>query len=127
MLDASAGVEAALGTPAGAEVAVLMRERAPVAVPAHFDAECYTAFARMRRHGVLAPSALVAAVGWLMRAPADRVPLERLLPGVLMWVDRTSGADAFYAELAEQLDAALVTCDGPLSRAVPRAILVKRG
>ena len=116
VLDASAAVELFAHRAAGARVDGAIRDQA-VTVPGHFDIETYGALRRLERRGLLAPSALEAAVVALMRFAAQRVEPRVLLRAIHELGPRFAPADAAYVALARGLEAELVTCDEPLARA----------
>jgi len=116
VLDASAAVELLLRTAAGARTeAVLRGSRA--AVPAHFDAEVFSALGRLVRAGELKEERVEPLLGELARAPFDRYTLQPLLAPAWRLRHNLSLRDALYVALARRLGALLVTADGRLARA----------
>jgi predicted nucleic acid-binding protein len=124
VLDASALVEALLGTELGAAVRRRMRGH-QLHAPAHLDAEVLSALGGLHRAGQLSDAAAAAALDELAGAPIQRRPLAGLLSGA--WGRRESQrlADALYLELTASLDAArLLTTDARLARSDESAELI---
>lgn len=124
ILDASALVEALLGTALGVNVRESMRKY-PLHAPAHIDAEVLSALGRMHRAGDVEEPAVAMAVEDLIEAPISRHPLAGLLQGA--WARRKNQrlADALYIELTELLSpAGLLTTDARLARSYDRAHLI---
>lgn len=125
VIDASAMVEALLGTDLGVAVRTRMRGHR-LHAPAHFDAEVLSALGRMRRAGELADATVTAALGELAAAPIQRHPLAGLLAGAWERRGNLRLLDALYAELAAVLDpASLLTADARFARSESRAELVE--
>ena len=116
VLDASAAVELLLRTPAGRRAESALRG-SRVAVPAHFDAEVFSALGRLVRGGNLEEGLMEPILHELARAPFTRYTLRPLL--VASWSLRHNLAlrDALYVALARRLEAPLVTADARLARA----------
>ena len=89
--------------------------------PAHFDAEVLSALGRMQRAGVLTVAQVDAALDELGQAPVTRHDLTPLLAGAWARRDTLRLTDAFYVELADTADLALLTTDQRLARAWPSA------
>jgi predicted nucleic acid-binding protein len=124
VLDASAVVEALLGTTLGIEVRKRMRGH-KLHAPAHLDAEVLSALGRLHRAGELAGSTVAAALGELAAAPIQRHPLSSLLSGAWKRRENQRLLDALYAELTTTLDeAVLITTDARLARSEPRAEVI---
>jgi predicted nucleic acid-binding protein len=124
VVDASALVEALLGTNLGTRVRARMRGHV-LHAPAHLDAEVLSALGRLHRAADIQESAATAALDELAAAPIRRHPLATLLTGA--WGRRANQrlVDALYLELAESLDAALLlTTDARLARSDDRAELI---
>jgi predicted nucleic acid-binding protein len=124
VVDASAIVEALLGTDLGAKVRARMRGH-QLHAPAHLDAEVLSALGRLHRSCELPDSTVTAALGELETAPIRRHPLASLLSGA--WDRRTNQrlVDALYLELAVSLGAAaLLTTDARLARSDRSVVLV---
>jgi predicted nucleic acid-binding protein len=123
VVDASAMVEALIGTPLGAAVRTRFRG-CELHAPAHLDAEVLSALGRLNRAGELDAEPVAAALGELAVAPIVRHHLANLLAGAWSASDQLRLADAIYVELSKALDAALVTTDERLARASANAELV---
>jgi predicted nucleic acid-binding protein len=124
VVDASALVEALLGTNLGTRVRARMRGHV-LHAPAHLDAEVLSAIGRLHRAADIQESAAAAALDELAAAPIRRHPLASLLTGA--WGRRANQrlVDALYLELAVSLDAALLlTTDARLARFDDRAELI---
>jgi predicted nucleic acid-binding protein len=120
IVDASAMVELLLG--AGRATAVQNRLRGhDLHVPAHFDAEVLSALGRLERSGHLPASEAEARLDRVSAAPLQRHPLAPLLRGA--WQRRHSLrlVDALYVELAERVEAPIITVDARLAAAAPMA------
>ncbi|MGC9221084.1 MAG: type II toxin-antitoxin system VapC family toxin [Solirubrobacteraceae bacterium] len=123
VLDASALVEALIGTPQG--VAVRQRLRGcDLHAPAHIDAEALSALGRLHRSGELDANTVSAALSEIALAPIIRHPLAGLLAGAWAARDQLRLVDALYIELATELHATLLTTNGQLARARPIVELV---
>ncbi|MDA8068726.1 MAG: type II toxin-antitoxin system VapC family toxin [Actinomycetota bacterium] len=123
VLDASALVEALIGTPQG--VAVRQRlQGCDLHAPAHIDAEALSALGRLHRSAELDTKTVSAALSEIALAPIVRHPLAGLLAGA--WAERNQLrlVDALYVELATRLRATLLTTDGRLARARPDIELI---
>lgn len=101
-----------IGAAAAARIA---NER--LAVPAHFDAEVYSAFRRHFRQGLLERAELERIPSRLAALAADRVALPPLLAEAHVLADRLSVGDAFYLALARVRTADFLTADARLARA----------
>jgi predicted nucleic acid-binding protein len=123
VLDASAAIELLLRTPAGAQVEGALRGRR-VVVPAHFDAEVFSALGRLVRQGSLAEGLVEPILAELARAPFLRLDLQPLL--IAAWALRHNLAlrDALYVVLARRLGARLVTADARLAKAPALGVAV---
>jgi predicted nucleic acid-binding protein len=123
VVDASALVEALLGTPIGVEVRRRMRGRV-LHAPAHIDAEVLSALGRLHRAEAVAAGTVAAALVALAAAPIDRHPLAALVSGAWDQRDRLRLVDALYVELAGSLGSVpLLTTDARLARACDLAEL----
>jgi predicted nucleic acid-binding protein len=116
VIDASAAVELLLRTPAGSRAQAALRGHR-VLVPAHFDAEVFSALGRLVRAGDLSAELVDPILTELARAPFVRYTLQPLL--VAAWGLRHNLAlrDALYVALARRLGALLVTGDARLAKA----------
>jgi len=123
VVDASAMVEALIGTRLGGATRTRLRG-CELHAPAHIDAEVLSALGRLHRAGDLAPSAVSSALSELAVAPIVRHHLAGLLAGAWAARDQLRLVDALYVELSTALGAALVTTDGRLARTAPAAELV---
>jgi len=123
-VDASALVEALIGTELGVRVREQMRGHR-LHAPAHLDAEVLSALGRLHRAGELSSSEAQTALTELARAPVSRHPLASLLAGAWQRRENQRLVDALYSELTSSLDAAvLLTTDARLARSDGRAELV---
>jgi predicted nucleic acid-binding protein len=124
VIDASALVEAQLGTDLGVKVRERMRGH-QLHAPAHLDAEVLSALGRLHRAGELAQSSVTAALDGLAAAPIHRHPLSTLLRGAWERRDNQRLVDALYTELAAALESVpLLTTDARLACADDRAELI---
>ncbi len=98
----------------GTAAELLVNER--IAVPAHFDAEVYSAFRRHFRLGLLTRRQLDRVSSNLLSLAAERVALPPLLADAHMLADRLSTGDAFYVALARTRRIELWTADARLER-----------
>ena len=124
VVDASAFVEALLGTAIGVTVRARMR-RHQLHAPAHLDAEVLAALGRLHRAGELPDATVTGALVELSAAPIRRHPLASLLAGA--WERRANQrlVDALYTELASSLGTAtLITTDARLARSDDHAELI---
>jgi predicted nucleic acid-binding protein len=124
VIDASALVEALLGTDLGVAVRKRMRGH-ELHAPAHLDAEVLSALGRLYRADELQPAGVTAALDALAAAPIHRHPLEPLLQGAWERRENQRLVDALYTELAASLDALpLITTDARLHRSDKQAELI---
>jgi predicted nucleic acid-binding protein len=124
VIDASALVEALLGTDLGVAVRARMRGH-ELHAPAHLDAEVLSALGRLYRAGEVTPTGVSEALDALTAAPLRRHPLSPLLQGAWERRENQRLVDALYTELAASLDSiALLTTDARLARADDRAELI---
>lgn len=123
VVDASAIVEALIGTPLGAAARVRLRG-CDLHAPAHLDAEVLSALGRLHRAGKLDAVAVSTALSELAVAPIVRHHLAGLLAGAWSMREPLRLVDALYVELSHTLNAALVTTDARLVRASATAELV---
>jgi len=123
-VDASALVEALIGTELGVRVREQMHGHR-LHAPAHLDAEVLSALGRLHRAGELSSAQAQTALSELTRAPINRHPLASLLAGAWRRRENQRLVDALYSELTTSLDAAvLLTTDARLARSDERAQLV---
>jgi len=123
VLDASALVEALIGTPLGIRVRARIRG-CELHAPAHLDAEALSALGRLHRAGDLGSESVSAALSELRIAPIARHPIADLLAGAWAGRQQLGLMDALYVELSRSLGATLITTDGRLSRAFGPAELL---
>lgn len=121
MLDASAAVELLLRTAAGRRTALVVRTH-QVAVPAHFDAEVFSALGRLARAGTVSEETASDRIELLVRSPFRRYPVAPLLAGAWMLRDNVALRDALYVILTDRLGATLLTADRSLARAAREAV-----
>ncbi len=127
VVDASAVVEALLGTDLGVKVRARMRGR-QLHAPAHLDAEVLSALGRLHRAGELQQPTVTLALADLAAAPIRRHPLASLLSGAWKRRENQRLADALYAELAASLDSIpVLTTDARLARTDDRVELIADG
>ena len=100
-----------------------MNER--LAVPAHFDAEVYSAFRRHFRYGLITRRQLDVVTAHLVALAAERVALPPLLAEAHALADSLSVGDAFYIALARARRIELWTADARLGRAAARLAHVR--
>ena len=123
VVDASAMVEALIGTRLGAAARMRLRG-GELHAPAHLDAEILSALGRLHRAGELDVAMVSAALNELAVAPIRRHDLASLLAGAWSARDELRLVDALYVELSRALNAALVTTDRRLARVSAAAELV---
>lgn len=123
VVDASAVVEALIGSKLGAAVRRRMRGH-ELHGPAHLDAEVLSALGRLHRAGKLPAEAVAAGLRELESAPIVRHQLADLLVGAWEARDRLRLVDALYLELSTKLGTPLLTTDARLVRASAAAELV---
>ena len=93
-------------------------------VPAHFDAEVFSALGRLERGGHLTTRQVLARVKRLSAAPFRRHLLMPLLDGAWRRRHNLRFVDALYVELATRMDAPLITTDTALAAASSSAEVV---
>jgi predicted nucleic acid-binding protein len=129
VLDASAAVELLLRTPAGVRAQAALRGHR-VAVPAHFDAEVFSALGRLARAGELDEKLVEPILNELARAPFVRYTLQPLLASAWGLRHNLALRDALYVTLARRLKTSLITADARLAQAPALgivAVVVGRG
>lgn len=118
VLDASALVELVLDTPAGRLVAERISDPADgLHVPHLADVEVAQALRRYIKEGEIGAGEAVGVLDDYRDLDLERHAHEPLLDRVWALRQNLTAYDAVYVALAEALDARLVTCDAPLSRA----------
>jgi predicted nucleic acid-binding protein len=120
VVDASAWVDLLLGEPLGARVADRLGDH-NLHAPAHIDLELLSAFGRIERSGVLTPAEVDARLREAQDVPIRRHALADLVVGAWRRRANLRISDAFYVELAVQLDVPLITTDFRLTRASSQA------
>lgn len=120
IVDASAMIEILLGS--GRAQAIHARLRGhELHVPAHFDAEVLSALGRLERSGHLEAADAAERIERLAAAPFERHPLAPLLTGAWQRRHNLRLVDALYVELADRIEAPIVTVDSGLAAASPTA------
>jgi predicted nucleic acid-binding protein len=124
VVDASAVVDLLLGNDVGIRVEFRLRGH-ELHAPAHLDAEALSALGRLHRAGELDEEQVSERLDALATAAIERHPLSNLLAGA--WTRRHTLrlVDALYVDLAEQIDATLLTTDGALAAATDVAELIE--
>lgn len=123
VIDASAAVEALLGSSVGLAVRHRMRAM-QLHAPAHLDAEVLSALGRLHRAGDISTATVTTGLTELATAPIARHPLPGLAMAAWQMRDRLRLVDALYVALSEELGARLLTTDARLARGVQRAQLI---
>ena len=120
VLDASAMVDLLIGAPP--VLAIRLRlQGGQLHAPAHFDAEVLSALGRLSRADLIPATAVPALLPRVENARIQRHPVGPLLTPA--W-DRRGDlrlVDALYVELAERLDAPIISTDDRLVAAAARA------
>jgi predicted nucleic acid-binding protein len=124
VVDASAMVDALAGTPVGPAVTARLRSQT-LHAPAHFDAEVLSALGRLQRAGALSARQVGIRLQRLEAAPIQRHLLAPLIRGAWRRRHNLRLVDALYAQLADDLGAALVTTDTGLSVAATNGELIE--
>ena len=124
VVDASALVEILLGTPRGERADSIIGDDAGAA-PELICVEVTSAIARLVRAGAVGAADAERAIAVFERTEVDLVPQRDLIGAAWALRDRVRITDAFYVACAKTLDAELVTCDGPLSRAPLPDIVIR--
>lgn len=123
IVDASAMVDLLVGSPFRASIQERLQGK-ELHVPAHFDAEVFSALGRLQRGGRLTNRQVIPRINRLATAPFQRHLLSPLLEGAWERRHNLRLVDALYVELANQLDSPVVTTDAGLAAASPLAELV---
>jgi predicted nucleic acid-binding protein len=120
VIDASALVDLLLGETASGRIADRI-ERSSLHAPAHIELELLSVFGGIERSGQLTSAEVDLRLRAAESVVIQRHALEGLSAGA--WRRRQSLriADAFYVELAAQLDVPLITTNLRLARASSRA------
>lgn len=123
IVDASAMVDLLVGSPMAVAVQGRLRGH-ELHVPAHFDAEVLSALGRLQRAEELTIRQVPARLERVAAAPIQRHLLGPLLTGAWKLRHNLRLVDALYVELANRLDAPVVTTDAGLAAASPAAELI---
>lgn len=121
VLDASAGVELVLNTPAGKRLRTRISGNDPW-VPDLFYAEVAGVLRRMELAGTIPAARANRAIDRLLALRARRVAVKPLLPDVWTLRHNLTIADGIYVTLARDLTATLATGDQRLARAPATAL-----
>jgi predicted nucleic acid-binding protein len=118
VVDASAMVEFLLQTPVGALVeARLFRDGDELHSPHLVDVEVTQALRRLVRSGEVSANRAAEAVEDLGDLDLYRHAHVDLLSRAWQLRENITAHDAMYVALAEALDATVITCDAPLTKA----------
>lgn len=123
VVDASAAAEYLLQTALGVRVGALI-ESADVSAPELLDAEVLAVLRREVLTGRLAEQRATEAVSDLRDWGIERLPHKTLLDAAWKLRGHVTACDALYVSAAQARGAALVTADGPLSRAPALGVVV---
>lgn len=124
IVDASAAVEYLLRTRTGQHAARIL-DNADLAAPELLDAEVLAVLRREVLAGRLDEARATEAVDDLTRWSVERIAHGSLLSVAWSLRRNVSAYDALYVAAARARDAALLTADGPLSRAPGLGIVVQ--
>jgi predicted nucleic acid-binding protein len=119
-------VDYLVGSTVGPDVGQRL-DGAEVHVPAHFDAEVLSALGRLHRAGKLNGLEVDDRIDLLSSAPLQRHLLMPLLAGAWKLRQNLRLVDALYVELANQIEARIITTDAGLASASAKADLVGAG
>ena len=126
VVDASAMLEFLLQTALGTRVeARLFRDRDELHAPHLVDVEVLQALRRLVRMGEVSPSRAEELIADLGDLDLHRHPHLDLLARAWKLRDNLSAYDAVYIALAEAMEAAIVTCDGPLAKATGNRVRIE--
>lgn len=118
VVDASALLEFLLQTPLGTRVeARLFRDEDELHSPHLVDVEVTQGLRRLVRAGEVSPDRAGEAIADLVDLDIHRHAHFDLLPRAWKLRENVAAYDAMYVALAEALEARVVTCDIPLSKA----------
>lgn len=124
VVDASVLAPALADDGADGEVARARLRGEALAAPDLIDLEVPSVLRRMVRGGLVPVRRAELALADLLALPLRRIPHRGLATRCWNLRENMTVYDAAYVALAEQLDAVLVTADGPLSRATgPRCAI----
>ena len=111
VLDASAGVEIALQTPAGLRIESQLPQPASFWVPEHYFTEVAGVLRRSDINGRYPAARVQAALDKLITAPTSNVAVKPLLSEAWTMRHNLTIADALYVVVALHAGAALATAD----------------
>ena len=123
VVDASAMVDLLVGSTLAASIEDRLRGH-ELHVPAHFDAEVLSALGRLQRAGEMTVRQVTTRLQRVAAAPIQRHLLAPLLVSAWKLRHNLRLVDALYVELADRLDAPIVTTDSGLAAASPSADLL---
>ena len=124
VIDASAATEYLLRTALGLKIAGFI-EDATLLAPELLDIEVLSVLRRAVLRRQLTEQRALLAIEDLMEWSIDRIPHRPLVRTAWQHRNNVSAYDAFYVAAARLADAALLTADGPLSRALSLGIAVE--
>jgi predicted nucleic acid-binding protein len=124
VIDASAATEYLLRTALGLKIAGVIEDAALLA-PELLDIEVLSVLRRAVLRRQLTEQRALLAIEDLMAWSIDRIPHRPLVRTAWQHRNNVSAYDAFYVAAARLADAALLTADGPLSRAPSLGIAVE--
>jgi len=124
VIDASAATEYLLRTPLGLKLSGVISDAALLA-PELLDVEVLSVLRRAVLRRELTEQRALLAIEDLMDWSIDRLPHRSLMWSAWQHRNNVSAYDAFYVAAARVAHAALLTADGPLSRAPSLGILVE--
>ena len=124
VIDASAAAEYLLRTPLGIKLAGVIEDAALLA-PDLLDVEVWSVLRRAVFRRQLTEQRALLAIEDLMDWSIDRIPHRPLVRTAWQHRNNVSAYDAFYVAAARLANAALLTADGPLSRAPSLGIVVE--
>jgi predicted nucleic acid-binding protein len=117
VLDASAGVELALRTPVGRQLAAKLPAGATTWVPEHYFVEVTAVLRRDELNGRFGPARIQVALDRLLGSPTRRVAVKRLTVEAWALRHNLTMSDALYVVIARHLACELVTTDLRLANA----------
>ena len=124
VIDASAAAECLLRTPLGLKLRDLI-EGADILAPALFDVEVLSVLRRAVLNKQLSERRALLALEDLITWPIDRIAHTALIGEAWKHRHYVTAYDAFYVAAARIYDTALLTADGPLTRAPALGIVVQ--
>lgn len=125
VLDASAVIDLLLRSNRGEQLrqALGAQDTQELITVTHLDAEVFSGLARHHRAGLLAADEVTELLRRLVDLAVPRMPITRaLLEAAWALRDNIAARDALYVAAAQALDAALVTTDDRLARAMPELV-----